>query len=122
MKITRLYTGTDGESHFAEMQLELAAAGLIGALSEMYAATGVIFRLTDGAYDYCWHNAPCRQLVVMLDGAVEIEVGGGERRIFRGGDVLLAEDVTGRGHISRAVDGQSRRSLFIPLKDNALCR
>ena len=116
MTVTRLYTGPDGESHFEDIDLALTDAGSIGFLSKKIAADGVIFRYTDGDYDYCWHNAPCRQYVVMLDGAVEIEVGDGTRRTFRGGDVLLAEDVTGRGHVSRAVDGQPRRSLFITLE------
>ena len=31
------------------------------------------------------------------------------------GDVLLAEDTTGQGHISRAVAGKPRKSLFITL-------
>jgi len=116
MKMTRIYTGPDGESHFEDVEMVLADAGSIGALSDKVSATGVIFRYTDEEYDYQWHNAPCRQYVVMLEGAVEIEVGDGTRRIFRGGDILLAEDVDGRGHISRAVDGEPRRSLFITLE------
>lgn len=116
MTVTRLYTGPDGESHFEDIDLALTDAGDIGFLSKKISADGVIFRYTDEDYDYLWHNAPCRQYVVMLDGAVEIEVGDGTRRTFRGGDVLLAEDITGRGHVSRAVDGQSRRSLFITLE------
>ena len=36
-------------------------------------------------------------------------------RTLRGGDILLAEDTTGQGHISRAVAGKPRRSLFITL-------
>lgn len=115
MQVTRIYTGTDGESHFEDIEIDLAEAGPIGALSQKIDATGVIFRYTDGAYDYSWHNAPCRQYVVMLEGSVEIEVGDGTRRIFRSGDILLAEDVDGRGHISRAVAGEPRRSLFITL-------
>jgi hypothetical protein len=35
--------------------------------------------------------------------------------VFGAGDILLAEDLTGRGHISRAVNGQPRRSLFITI-------
>ena len=37
--------------------------------------------------------------------------------VFRetGGDILLAEDTTGRGHISRSIDGKLRRSIFITL-------
>jgi len=116
LKVTRIFADAVGESHFEDFEMELADAGDIGFLSEKVAATGVIFRTTGGDYDYCWHNAPCRQYVVILEGAVEIEVGDGTRRVFHDGDILLAEDVEGRGHVSRAVDGQPRRSLFITLE------
>ena len=116
MHITRLYTGEDGDSHFQDLQIDTRDQGDIGALSARYPATGVIFRETAADYDYGWHNAPARQYVVMLEGCVEVEVGGGTRRRFGPGDVLLAEDTTGRGHRSRAVDGQPRRSLFILLE------
>ena len=75
----------------------------------------MIFRETAGDYAYDWHNAPARQYVVMLEGSVEVQVGDGTRRRFGPGAVLLAEDTTGRGHKSRAVDQQKRRSLFITL-------
>ena len=53
--------------------------------------------------------------MVNLEGDVEIEVGDGTKRVLRAGDVLLAEDTTGQGHISRAVDGKPRKTLFITL-------
>jgi hypothetical protein len=51
----------------------------------------------------------------MLDGEIEIETGSGETRRFSGGDLLLVEDTTDRGHRTRSVDGKLRRSLFIPM-------
>lgn len=115
MKITRLYTGSDNESHFEEIEIELNDAGEIGRLSEQVKATGIIFRRTDPDYDYDWHNAPRRQYIIMLDGAVDVEIGDGTVRRFSTGDILLAEDVTGRGHKSRAVNNESRTSVFITL-------
>lgn len=53
--------------------------------------------------------------VVNLEGEVEIEVGDDTKRILRTGEILLAEDTTGQGHISRAVAGKPRKSLFITL-------
>jgi hypothetical protein len=38
-------------------------------------------------------------------------------RRFEAGTVFLAEDTTGKGHKSRALDGQERFSLFIHLAD-----
>ena len=53
--------------------------------------------------------------MINLDAAVEIETGDGTKRTLGPGEVLLAEDTTGQGHISRAVDGQPRRSIFVTL-------
>jgi hypothetical protein len=102
MKVTRIYADKDGESHFAELDIPLQAAGEIGALSRLFPVKEIIFRETDGDYNYTWHNAPCRQFA-------------GTRRTFHSGDILLAEDTTGRGHISRAVNGQPRKSVFVTL-------
>jgi hypothetical protein len=85
-------------------------------MSELIEATGLVLRETGPHYDLDFHNAPRRQFVVMLSGGgVEIEVGDGTKRRLGPGDILLAEDTSGRGHISRAVDDQPRVSLFITL-------
>lgn len=115
MNIVRVYTGDDGESHFEDVDVPLGEAGRGGRLSEMVAARGVIFRETGGDYDLDFHTAPRRQYVVNLSGSVEITVGSGESRVLGPGEILLAEDTTGHGHKSRAVDGEVRRCLFIPL-------
>ncbi len=115
MRITRLYSGDDGESHFEDVELKLEARGLAGRMSELEGATGILFRETDGSYDLGFHNAPRRQYIINLDGAVEIETGDGTKRVFGPGEIVLAEDTTGRGHLSRAVGGQARRSIFVTL-------
>ena len=113
--VTRVWADEAGVTHFDELDIPLTDAGSIGSLSAPWPAGGVIFRANDPDYDYDWHPAPRRQLVVLLDGEIEIEVGDGATRCFRGGDVLLLEDTTGRGHRTRTVDGRPRRSLFIAL-------
>jgi len=115
MRVTRLYTGEEGQSHFEEIDIPVAHAGDVGSLSEKFKATGIIFRETDGDYFYDWHNPSCRQFIIMLNGQVEVQIGSGERRIFSTGDILLAEDVTGQGHVSKAVNGQPRQSIFVTL-------
>jgi hypothetical protein len=116
VRVTRIFTGTDGESHFEDLDIPLRDFGAVGAMSEPIGVTGLVLRETGPDYDLDWHHAPRRQFVVMLSGGlVEIEVGDGSRRRLGPGDILLAEDTTGRGHISRAVDDQPRVSLFITL-------
>jgi hypothetical protein len=115
MKVLRIYTGPDNKSHFEDVQIPLKDGGKVGFLSALTTATGVLFRETGGDYNYDFHTAPRRQYVVNLEGEVEIEIGDGTKRIVRAGEVLLAEDTTGQGHISRAVAGKPRKSLFITL-------
>lgn len=119
MRITRVHATADGESHFDEVDIVLHDGGEIGLLSKPLAAREVIFRETAPDYDFDWHCAPQRQLIVLLDGAIELEVSDGEKRSFAGGDILLVEDTTGRGHRTRTTDGETRHSLFIPLHEGA---
>ncbi|MDA1257607.1 MAG: hypothetical protein O3C10_07165 [Chloroflexi bacterium] len=114
MAVTRVYTGGDGESHFEDVEIALHPTAT-GALSDPQDATSIIFRETGGDYDLDFHTAPRRQYVINLFGSVEIEVGDGSKRVLGPGDVLLAEDTTGHGHISRAVAGQVRHSIFVTL-------
>ena len=115
MKITRVYSGDDGESHFDELEIELVDRGAIGRISKLMSATGIVFRETDGHYNLDFHCAPRRQFVINLTGTVELETGDGSTRRLGPGDVLLAEDTSGRGHISRAIGDTPRRSIFVPL-------
>ena len=78
MKITRIYTGEDNESHFEDVDIPLASGGFAGLISKPVAAKDVIFRETGPDYDLDFHQAPRRQYVVNLTGSVEIEVGSGE--------------------------------------------
>ena len=119
MRVTRVFATSDGGSAFEDIEIELNDQGQVGRLSSWIGARDVAFRENPGDYDWDWHHAPARQLIVLLDGAIEIEVTTGEKRSFGGGDVLLVEDTSGRGHRTRTTDGRSRRSLFIRLPDDA---
>ena len=115
MQVTRLHTGDDDRSRFEDIELELQDFGGSGCMSEPWPARSVVFRTVSGDYDLDFHNAPRRQFIVNLAGSVEIELGDGTKRVFGPGSILLAEDLTGQGHISRAVGGQPRTCLVIPL-------
>jgi hypothetical protein len=118
MKYTRIYADANGETHLQDIEPAMKNAGNASMTSEMMAARGVIFRESNSEeYFIDWHNAPRRQFVVNLTGEVEITVSDGEKRHFGPGSILLAEDVTGKGHISRGVGKSERRTLFVPLAD-----
>ena len=117
MKYTRIYADRNGESHFEDVGISMKPGPAnAGTISEMIAAKGVMFRQS-GEYFINWHNAPRRQFVVNLTGSVEIVASDGEKRRLGPGSILLAEDLTGKGHTSRGLGGEERISLFIPLAD-----
>jgi hypothetical protein len=118
MTYTRIYADSSGETHLQDVEIEMRDAGHASITSTMIDGKGVIFRSSQTSdYFVDWHNAPRRQFVVNLTGEVEITVSDGESRRFGPGSVLLAEDVTGKGHISKGIGTAERRSLFIPLAD-----
>ena len=115
MKIVRLYTGADNESHFEDLEVEFNIQGEMAA-SALELAHGIMFRSASPQHLSPHHPAPRRQYVITLSGQVEIETGDGTIRRFGPGDVMLADDTTGHGHITRVVGGQPRIYAFIPLK------
>jgi hypothetical protein len=116
MKIIRLYTGNDGESHFEEIDVEFKSLGDSEASPLDVTGGGVVFRRAPAGHVRDWHPAPCRQYVITLSGQGEIEIGDGTKRRFGAGDIMLADDTTGRGHITRVVSDQPRIYIMIPVK------
>lgn len=115
IKITRIYSDQSGESHFEDIEMPLKNDGEIGFLSDKIPVKEIIFRTVAPEYDYDFHNAPQRQYIVLLDGEIEIETSLGEKRIFKGGEILLVEDTHGKGHKTRNLQNVERRSVFITL-------
>ena len=113
--VTRVYADADGESHFEDITIPLNDEGEIGFLSEAQKAGTVIFRKVVSKYDYDFHNAPARQYIILMDGIIEIETSLGDIRRFNGGEVLLVEDTTGKGHKTKNITTQMRSSIFITL-------
>jgi hypothetical protein len=115
MRIHNLYEDADGISHFRDIEIEWVEERHFSKLSARLPAAGIIFRETSGDYDLDWHPAPRRQYIVNLDAGVQITASDGESRIIGPGEVVLVEDVSGKGHLSKAVGGKMRRSIFVPI-------
>ena len=115
MKITRIFTGDDGKSHFEDLDIPLGNPDEPDRRSEPVKATGIIFRETGGGYALDFHNPDHRQFMINLEGSVELTAGDGTSRVIGPGEILLAEDTTGQGHLSRAVDDGVRKCIFITL-------
>jgi quercetin dioxygenase-like cupin family protein len=110
MNISRLYTGSDGQTHLEWLDLDRHPE-----LATLQAAVGIQFRSTEPGNFLDWHPAPRRQFVITLSGEVEIGLGDGTVHRFGPGHVNLAEDVTGQGHTTRVVGDRPRFTAIIPL-------
>jgi hypothetical protein len=109
---TRIFTGSDGESHFEECSVELLPAEFappagplnVLKLAESAAAVSLVGALPDwnGAIP---HPSPRRQFMCTLTGAYEVTASDGAVREFGPGKLLLLEDTHGKGHTTRAPAG-----------------
>ena len=115
MKIHRLYTDAQGESHFEDVEIEFVETSPSGRLSKRLPVSGLIFREVPPTYDLDWHTAPRRQYIINLDNGVQITASDGEERIIGAGEVLLVEDTTGKGHLSKAINERLRHCIFVAL-------
>ena len=121
-KYTRLYADAEGESHFENLEAELAATEFVPPappvnLSLYFPANRTAFFGAPAGWKSDWHPSSARNMFIVISGDWEIESGDGEVRCFGPGSVLLVEDTHGRGHKSRVVsDGQSL-SLVVQLDE-----
>lgn len=116
MKIVRLYTGNDDKSHFEEIDMAFGGEQKI-LTADPRPASSAVFRCAPAGTVLERHPAPRRQFVVTLSGQWDIELGDGTVRKFKAGDVMLAEDTTGEGHVSRVVGDAPHIFMTVPLSD-----
>ncbi len=129
LPFVHLYSDADGVSHFRDERLPFAAgargaaqAAVTPGLSNAQAISGLqlsnapgatLLLLKRGAKED-WHRAPRRMYLIVVQGMSEVTAGDGEVRRFGLGSVLLVDDTTGKGHITRAVGNVDHIALTIP--------
>src|SRR5262245_59233113 len=115
--VTRLYTGADGQSHAVDMEVAWRPAKLRGELneSEPLKAIGAQFLRWPRGFVWEGHPASKRQYVIVISGRGQVDVVGGKKVQLEPGRVLLAEDVTGKGHTTRVGPDEDLVMLLVPL-------
>lgn len=124
--ITRVFSDADGETHFDEIRLagesrQSEVSTAIAWVSPSVPVRGMVWRRVERDHPTAIpHVTPTRRLMVLLSGTAEIEVSTGERRTVTPGQIVLGEDLTGKGHITRAVDDTPRVTLILELGDGPI--
>lgn len=104
----RIYSAPDGCSHFETESIPLAQKNYAPPAlplntSPLETADNSLFLELPVGWFGAWHPTPVRQWLIFMAGECEVEVGDGERKIFKAGDVLLLDDTSGQGHQSWVV-------------------
>lgn len=101
MRVIHLFTRPDGESAISIRQMP--ATGAERPMSATFKCDSLFCRETPEGHEQGFHNAPRRQLIFLTSGILEVETSQGQRYVCRPGDLIFAEDTTGRGHITRSL-------------------
>jgi hypothetical protein len=99
----RVYTATDGETHFGTVEVELTPGVYVPGIPLVDMApwtpvSALIFSRLAAGYDSDWHPPPRRQFVIILGGTAQLTTSDGAVRRFGPGAIFLVEDLTGKGH------------------------
>lgn len=117
---THLYTDAEGESHFQKKKFEFHSAdnNIWGNLIKFINLEGVkgagLVKLEKGAVED-WHTAPRRQFAFVVQGTVDVTASDGEVLRLTPGSILLIDDTTGKGHITKDVGDEEHIALMLPL-------
>jgi quercetin dioxygenase-like cupin family protein len=120
VKYTRIYSDPVGESHFEDVEVALKLVDFSppappAQLASPLPAEQVILLSVPPEFHGDWHPVPRRQLYVQLSGKIEVTVSDGETRVFRAGDVVLGEDVSGKGHVTRVRGTAEAQAAIVQL-------
>jgi len=100
VRIFRIFSTSSGGSAIEVREVPLSGPR---PTSPTFHGGALFFRETPEGFVQDLHNAPRRQLIFLASGILEIESSAGERFICRPGDLIFAEDTTGKGHITRSL-------------------
>ncbi|MGH7839792.1 MAG: hypothetical protein ACREQC_18500 [Candidatus Binataceae bacterium] len=119
MKMTRFHATADGGSRFEEIEVPINqprpdTMGHTMMQSTAWPSASIRFVELPAGLDQTWHHAPARQVVVVLSGELEVGTSDGEKRRCIAGQAFIADDLTGKGHLTRVVGGPAN-VMFVEL-------
>ncbi len=101
MRVVRIFTKDSGESAIEVREIPMNGAGR--PMSDTFKCESLFFRETPEGHVQDFHNAPRRQLIFLTSGILELEASDGHRTLCMPGNLIFAEDVQGKGHVTRSL-------------------
>ena len=118
MVIIRIYADENGETHIEDIEPKFTSRPGWPKDEDavIHEGSGILMRRYDPSRSNDWHPSPGRVCVFTLSGGLEIEVSDGTKRRIGTGDIVIAEDPEGEGHITREIGPEPRVSIYVPLR------
>ena len=109
MKFSMIQADERGETHFGVQDVperELAVGpppNPLGQMCNLGAVTTMSVIAFTAGTEAPAHNAPQPYVVIVLSGEGEVVTSDGDARRFHPGELLFCNDLTGKGHVTRAI-------------------
>lgn len=108
-----LYTGPDGLAYVKNIEVAARPNGVV----DLSPARAIEVHRTPPGFSIGWHVERRRQYLITLSGRGEINIAGGKKIILTPGSILLVENTTGKGHMTRTLGDKPWVTLWMPLQD-----
>jgi quercetin dioxygenase-like cupin family protein len=109
MKFPMIHADEQGETHFGVQDVPEREVPFgpppnpTGKMSDFGAVAAMFVFSVPAGTDVPAHNAPQPYIAIILSGDGEVVTSDGEARRFHPGEVLFCNDLTGKGHVTRAI-------------------
>lgn len=120
--LPELYTDADGCAKFRDIRCTLSEGSADAALSPLVRGTGHQFRMSPVGFKSSFHCTTTPQWLIVLQGAMEIDLQDGSSRIFKAGQCFYSNDTLPvgtvfdaalHGHCSRQVGDEPLVTVFV---------
>lgn len=120
VKYHRIYADAQGGSHVESVTVEQNLASGAPPAAPFYVsrdnpASEYRFYTFQPGWVGEWHTCPARQFLALMSGAVEVTTSDGTVLRLGPGDLVLLEDTTGRGHVTKNICDGYTTFLVVPV-------
>ena len=120
MRYTHIFTLANGETSCSLISAELNNADFVKdsqqvAIKDFGDAKNIKFCSLPKGWDGGWHNSPVKQFVIGASGTIQITCSNNSRVTVSKGEVVLLEDLTGKGHHTEVTSNDSWKGLLVEI-------
>ena len=105
----RMHADERGRTHIGILEVATHDAALgpppnpVGRMTDRIRVSSLVTYAAPAGTGATWHSAPQPYICIVLSGEGEVVASDGTTRRLIPGDVMFFDDVTGRGHVTRAI-------------------